>query len=85
MGSAGITIQNTNQSYIWKLLTDDDLIRNAYPAVSITYDSSNLRSANDIIRNIESDDVLIGGVGSNNQTYETCFFKLKLDKQYLYE
>jgi hypothetical protein len=76
LGSSGITIQNTDQSYIWKLLTDDDLIRKAYPTVSITYDSSNLRSANDIIRNIESDDVLIGGIGSNNRTYETGFLNL---------
>lgn len=76
LGSSGITIQNTTQSYLWKLLTDDDLIRNAYPTVSLTYDSNNLRSANDIIRNIESDDVLIGGIGSNNQTYETGFLNL---------
>ena len=75
--NSGITIQHANQGYLWKLLTDDDLQLNRYPGMSnIAYDRNNLRSANDVIRNIESDDVLIGGIGSNVQTYKTGFSNL---------
>jgi hypothetical protein len=77
MGTSGIIIQNTNQAYQWKLLTDDDLLLNRYPGMSnISYDRNNLRSANDIIRNMESDDVVIGGTGSSVQTYESGFLNL---------
>jgi hypothetical protein len=75
--NSGIVIQNTNEAYQWKLLTDDDLRLNRYAGMTnITYDRNNLRSANDIIRNMESDDVVIGGVGSSVQTYETGFLNL---------
>jgi hypothetical protein len=54
--NSGIVIQNTNEAYQWKLLTDDDLRLNRYAGMTnITYDRNNLRSANDIIRNIESE------------------------------
>jgi len=75
--TSGVEIQNTNQAYLWKLLTDDDLRLNRYPAMSnIAYDRSNLRSANDIIRNIESHEVVIGGIDSAVQTYESPFLNL---------
>jgi hypothetical protein len=75
--NSGIIIQNTNQAYQWKLLTDDDLLLNRFPGMSnISYDRNNLRSANDIIQNLESDDVVIGGTGSSVQTYESGFLNL---------
>ena len=74
--SSGIIIQNTVQTYIWKLLTDEDLINNHYPAINLNYDRFNLRSANDIIRNIQTDDVLIGSIGSPVQKYESGFLNL---------
>jgi hypothetical protein len=43
---------------------------------NIAYDRNNLRSANDIIRNIESDDIAIGGIDSAVQTYESPFLNL---------
>ena len=40
------------------------------------YNRGNLRSANDILRNNESDNVVIGGVGSSVQSYASGFLKL---------
>ena len=47
-----------------------------YIISNFVYDRNNLRSANDIIRNIKSDDVIIGGVGSSVQSYESGFLSL---------
>ena len=57
-------------------MTDEDLINNHYPAINLNYDRFNLRSANDIIRNLETDEVLIGSIGSPVQTYESGFLNL---------
>ena len=74
--NSGVSIQNAAANVQWKLLTDDDLINNRYIISNFVYDRNNLRSANDIIRNIESDDVIIGGVGSSVQSYESGFLNL---------
>ena len=77
LDNAGVVIENTNRSYLWKLLTDDDLKLGRYPSIgNLPYDANSLRSANDIIRNIESDDVLIGGEFTDTRTYETGFLNL---------
>jgi len=69
--NSGISIQNAAVNVQWKLLTDDDLQTNRYFITDFNYDRGNLRSANDIIRNIESDNVVIGGDGSSVQFYES--------------
>ena len=56
--------------------TDDDLINNRYIISNFVYDRNNLRSANDIVFNITSDDVVIGGVGSSVQSYKSGFLNL---------
>ena len=75
-GNSGISIQNAAVNILLKLLTDDDLFNNRYFISNFVYDRNNLRSANDIIRNIESDDVVIGGVGT---VLPIRIFKFKLD------
>jgi hypothetical protein len=74
--NSGITISNTDDNYQWKLLTDDDLTRSRYSLYNLTYDRNNLRSANDIINNIESNDIVIGGVGSSVSSWSSDFLNL---------
>ena len=76
LSNSGITIENAAANYEWKLLTDDDLRRNSFAITNIDWDPNNLRSANDIIRNIESDDVVIGGVCSAITSYSSGFLNL---------
>ena len=74
--NSGIIIQNTAASVQWKLLTDDDLINERYVIQNFNYNKGNLRSVNDMIRNIKSNDVIIGGVGSSVQSYSSEFLNL---------
>ena len=74
--NSGITVQNSDSNYQWKLLTDDDLIQNRHLLFGLTYDRNNLRSANDIINNIVSDDVVIGGSGSSVNSWSSGFLNL---------
>ena len=59
-----------------ELLTDDDLLNTRYFIQNFDYNKGNLRSANDILRNIESSDVVIGCVGSSVQSYSSGFLNL---------
>ena len=74
--SSGVKIENNDASYQWKLLTDDDLMRDRFFMSNLTYDRNNLRSANDILRNMESDDVVIGGIGMGVTSYSSGFLNL---------
>jgi hypothetical protein len=74
--NSGITIQNTSNTYQWKLLTDDDLQNNRYYMSNISYNPYKLMSANDIVNNIESNEVVIGGAGSDVQAYSSGFLNL---------
>lgn len=74
--NSGITIQNAAVNFQWKLLTDDDLLNNRYYMSNLTYNPYKLMSANDIINNIESDDVVIGGIDSSVQSYSSGFLNL---------
>ena len=74
--NSGIIIQNTAASVQWKLLTDDDLLNDRYVIQNFNYNKGNLRSVNDMIRNIKSNDVIIGGVGSSVQSYSSDFLNL---------
>ena len=75
-GNSGITIQNAAVNVQWKLLMDDDLLSNIYFIPNFDYNRGNLRSANDILRNTQSDDVVIGGVGSSVQSYSSSVLNL---------
>jgi hypothetical protein len=72
----GVTISNSTAAYQWKILTDDDLTNNRYYLYGVTYDRNNLRSANDIINNKTSDEVVIGGVGSSVTSWSSGFLNL---------
>ena len=74
--NSGVKIQNSNTGFQWKLLTDDDLIHRRYYMNNLVYNPYNLMSANDIINNIETDDVVIGGDGSSVQFYSSGFLNL---------
>ncbi len=74
--NSGISIQNAAANFQWKLLTDDDLLNTRYYMSNISYDPYKLMSANDIINNVESDDVVIGGVGSSVSAYSSGFLNL---------
>ena len=74
--NSGIIIQNTTASVQWKLLTDDDLINERYVIQNFNYNKGNLRSVNDMIRNIKPNNIIIGGVGSSIQSYSSDFLNL---------
>ena len=75
LSNSGIKIR-AQSSLQWKLLTDDDLLSNRYYMNNITYDPYKLMSVNDIVNNIESNDVAIGGVGSSLTEYSSGFLNL---------
>ena len=74
--NSGIIIQNTTASVQWKLLTDDDLINERYVIQNFNYNKGDLRSVNDMIRNIKPNNIIIGGVGSSIQSYSSEFLNL---------
>ena len=74
--NSGVKIQNSNTGFQWKLLTDDDLIHRRYYMNNLDYNPYKLMSANDIINNIETDNVVIGGDGSSVQFYSSGFLNL---------
>ena len=72
----GVVVGNNNANFQWKFLTDNDLTSRSFILDGLSYDTNNLRSANDIIYNIESNDVIIGGENSSVTTYNSGFLKL---------